>query len=280
MIKIKDPKEFSSILKEFKTGKEKILSNCFLMPDEISSLIDKGKLFVYQGKEWLIILCDREDYYNFFYYTSESSSTNEVKDFIKTVQDKEIFADIVTRSGRGDMITPEKLVSDGIAENYKKYQRMQLKLAEFEPSQLTVNVAEGYHLSLDYCDYENLSALWQESLDEKSTPLPNGTELKQLQNEGHLYTILDSNNELAGVIILTVTGKQGLAQHLAVSPKHRRKGLAAALMTNTILSSKKEDLSVLRLWVDCKNSSAIALYDRLNYTLDGMLCEQLYMKGF
>ncbi len=280
MTEIKSTEEFNSLVNHFRIRKDKPLTNCFLMPQEVASLTKEGKLFAHSDEDWLIFLCDRDDYYSLYYYTCEDSSCEGVKEFIKTVTDKDVYTDIVSRSGRGDMLTPAKLVNDGVAEKYKVYQRMQLNAKDIDFSSVEINLPEGYGMHLDYCDCEKLSALWREALDEKSTPLPKEDELKAFCDEGHLFSVLDAEGELAAVIVLSASGKQCLIQHLSVSPKHRRKGLAAALMNKCILCAKQEELSILRLWVDCQNLSAVALYDRLNFQKDGMLCEQLYMKGF
>lgn len=282
MIKIKSPEEYNSLVKAFRIRKSKPLTNCFLMPDEISAVTSEGRLFAEESEDWLLLLCDRDDYYSLFYYTCEDADTTAVAEFVNSVRDKGVFTDIVTRQGRGDMLTPEKLIKDGVAEKYKTYQRMQLQLAEkdtdFSPA--AVVLPEGYGTYTDYCDCEELRALWKESLDEKSTPLPKNEELKKLSEEGHLFAVLDPKGNLAAVVVLSVSGKQALIQHLSVSPSHRRKGIAASLMNRCLISAKKEGITVLRLWVDCENLSAVALYDRLDFQKDGMLCEQLYMKGF
>lgn len=280
MIKIKSPEEYNSLIKAFRTRKGKPLTNCFLMPDEIASLINEGKLFAEESEDWLLLLCDREDYHSLFYYTVENSDTGTVSEFLRTVSDKEVFTDIVSRQGRGDMLTPEKLIKDGVAEKYKTYQRMQLNVKDIDFTDINTNLPEGCRMTADYCDSERLSALWKEALDEKSTPLPKEDELKKLSQEGHLFSVLDSEDDLAAVVVLSASGKQALIQHLSVSPKYRRKGLAAALMNRCFLTAREEELTALRLWVDCENLSAVALYDRLDFMKDGMLCEQLYMKGF
>lgn len=280
MTEIKSTEEFNSLVKAFRIRNQKPLTNCFLMPQEIDTLAKEGRLLAEDSADWLLFLCDRDDYYSLYYYTTENSSSEAVKDFVKTVTDKDIFTDIVSRSGRGDMLTPAKLISNGAAEKYKVYQRMQLSMKDIDFSSVDINLPEGYGMHLDYCDCERLSSLWREALDEKSTPLPKEQELKALRDEGHLFTVLDSEGDLAAVIVLSVSGKQCLIQHLSVSPKHRRKGLAAALMNKCLLCAQQEELTILRLWVDCENLSAVALYDRLKFQKDGMLCEQLYMKGF
>ncbi len=280
MIKIKSPEELSSLVKAFRERKGKPLTNCFLMPDEISALTSEGRLYTEENEDWLLLLCDRDDYYSLFYYTAEESDTAFVKKFVSSVKDKGVFTDIVSRSGRGDTLTPGKLISEGAAETYKTYQRMQLPVKDIDFSVVNVKLPEGYTMSREYCDCEKLSALWKEALDEKSTPLPVDEELRGLCEKGHLFTVLDSEGDLAGVVVLSVSGKQSLIQHLSVSTAHRRKGLAAALMNRVLLSVKEEELTITRLWVDCENLSAVALYDRLGFQKDGMLCEQLYMKGF
>ncbi|MBQ3137296.1 MAG: GNAT family N-acetyltransferase [Clostridia bacterium] len=280
MIKIKSPEEYNALVKAFRARKGKPLTNCFLMPDELAAVINEGKLFSEESEDWLLLLCDREDYYCFYYYTSENTDTADVKAFLKNIKDKEVFSDVVFRQGRGDTLTPSRLISDGVAEKYKTYQRMQLNVKDIDFSAVKVNFPKGYIMSTDCCDCEKISALWKEALDEKSTPLPKEEELKKLSAEGHLFTVFDGAGDLAAVIVLSVSGRQALIQHLAVSQKHRRKGLAAALMNRCFLSAKEEELVALRLWVDRENLSAVALYDRFDFQKDGMLCEQLYMKGF
>ena len=280
MLKVESTRSFNELVKSFRARKGKALTNCFLMPDEVEKLTAEGKMLYGESEGWLTFLCDRDDYYSFFYYTAEDSDVNEVKELIASVTDKDIFADIVSRNGRGDMLTPERLINEGAAEKYKVYQRMQLDMKSFDFTSLEIKPADGYRLCTDYCDCEKIVELWKNALDEKSTPLPGEEELKALASEGHLVSCLAEDGSLAAVVVLAVSGRQALIQHLSVSGEHRRKGLADCLMKYCLLQADKEELSALRLWVDCANTPAVALYDRLTFGNDGMLCEQLYMKGF
>ena len=279
MTEITSTEQFYDIVNTFKSTFEKTLTNCFLMPEEISNLISQKRIFIKSYPEWLVLICKRDDYSNFYYYTTENSSASYIKEFLSAPGNNDIYLDVVSRFGKGDLATPKKLVEYGVAEKYKNYQRMQLSLKDVEPELLHGELPEGYVASLDYCDYASLTYLWNQTLDEKSTPLPQKEELLELCKTKKLLTVLSQNNELAGVVILSTSSKQGLIQHLAVANNHRRKGLALYLTNSVILQAKQYDLKTIKLWVDCNNSSAIALYNQLNFKPDGMLCEQLYMKG-
>ncbi len=279
MTEITSIEQFYDIVNTFKSAFEKTLTNCFLMPEEISILISQKRVFIKSYPEWLLLICKRDDYSNFYYYTSENSTVSYVKEFVKTFGNDNIYIDVVSRFGKGDLATPEKLIACECAEKYKTYQRMQLSLKDVEHDFFNVKLPEGYKLSLDYCDYAALINLWKQTLDEKSTPLPQKEELVQLCKTQNLFTVLNENNELAGVVILSTSSKQGLIQHLAVANNHRRKGLAMYLINALLSQAKQSNLKTIKLWVDCNNSSAIALYNQLNFKPDGMLCEQLYMKG-
>lgn len=280
MIEIKTLAEFNEKVKAFRSENGKTVSNCFLMPGEITELSSQGKLFIGEYPKWLLILCNREDYANLYYYTVADSDVSFVKEFVKSVNTKEVYMDAVSRMGRGDCLTPSRLIDEGAAEKYKVYQRMQLPVKDIDFGSVSVNLAEGYIMSTDYCGFQALNALWKDALDEKSTPLPKEEELKKICEEGHLFTVLDSSGNPVAVTVLTVSAGQGLIQHVSVSKQHRRKGLAVSLMNKSLLAARDEGLTMLRLWVDCENTSAIALYDRFNFEKDGMLCDQLYMKGF
>ena len=279
MIKVRDSQEFNSVIKAFRNANPKALSNCFLMPAEVDDLASAGKISLSEYPGWLFILCDREGYSNLYYYTTDNSDVGYASEFMKTVSDREVYLDIVTRNGRGDNVTSERLAEAGLADKYKSYQRMQLAVKDIDFESLSVNLAEGYSMTADYCDAEEIHMLWKAALDEKSTPLPDENELKLLCENGCLLSVVDSDGNLAGVLVLSVASKQVLIQHLAVSPDHRRKGIAFSLLNKSFIIAKEKELTLLRLWVDRVNYSAIALYDRTGFTVDGMICDQLYMKG-
>lgn len=279
MIRIENSSQFNAIVKDFRVKYGKTLSNCFLMTAEIDVLASQNRLFIEEYPGWLFVICDREGYSNLYYYTDGISDTVYVSELLETIKDREIYLDIVTRSGRGDNDTPSRLIADGLAEKYKSYQRMQLAVKDIDFGSFDICIAEGYSLHEDYCNPEEFSNLWKVALDEKSTPLPTDAELKLLCDDGCLFSVTDGEDNLAGVVMITVSSKQGLIQHLAVSPLHRRKGLALSLFQRSFLTARDKELTMLKLWVDCENMSAIALYDRTGFVNDGMICDQLYMKG-
>ena len=279
MITIENSVQFNEIVKNFRVKHGKSLSNCFLMPTEIDSLASKNSLHAAEYPGWLLIICDREDYSNLYYYTDGVSDTECVREFLNSLGDREIYLDTVTRSGRGDNDTPSRLISDGLAVKYKSYQRMQLPVKDVDFGTLEISIADGYRLCDNYFNPDKFNELWKSALDEKSTPLPTFEELRTLCDDGCLFSVLDREDNLAGVAMLTLSSKQALIQHVAVSEKHRRKGLAFSLLKRCFLAADEKQLTMLRLWVDRENMSAIALYDRTGFVTDGMICDQLYMKG-
>lgn len=279
MIEIKNAVEFNEKLKAFRSSHKKVLTNCFMMPDEIGKLAASGSIFISEYPDWLFVICDRKGYKNLYYYATEEADPIFAGKLVADNGYNDLYIDIVTRSGRGDTHTPARLIECGLAENYKSYQRMQIPTKDIDLEKLSVSLHDGYRVSTDYCNTEELHSLWKCNLDEKSTPLPGKDELEAFCRDGNLITVLDNNNELCAVVVLDVGAKNVLVQHLAVSPLHRRKGLANYIMSKALIIACEKELKTATLWVDRKNSSAIALYDRLGYTVDGMICDQLYMKG-
>lgn len=278
MTEIKSVVEFNELVSSFRSRNGKILTNCFLMPDEISHSAQAGKLFAAECPGWLIIISDTTDYSNLYYYTTEDSDVEALKKLIDEIEDRELFIDIVTKNTRGDTHTPARLISAGIAAPYKKYIRLQQFVRNMDFDKYDTTLAEGYFWADDYDDYDEAMKLWKLGLDEKSIPLPTRESFKKHKQDGSIFFIVDDKNDLAAVYLASISGNQALLQHLSVSPNHRRKRLGDTMIFKSFHYSKDHGVKKFIFWAFEENVPIITLMKRHGFVEDGTLCEQLIVK--
>lgn len=75
---------------------------------------------------------------------------------------------------------------------------------------------------------------------------------------------------IAGYAGMHIGGDEGFIDNVAVSPTHRRKGVGATLMAALLACGREEHLYRLTLEVRPSNTAAIALYEKLGFTRDGI----------
>lgn len=269
--------QFSTAVSDFRKAHGKTLTNCFLMPGEIAALASEGRIRLASDDGWLFIVVNNTDYSSLYYYTEKDTSFDGAERLAGLLKNEEVFVDITHRGKTGDRETPQRLIEHGLAEKYKSYVRMQLPMANACIEEAALH--KDYTAVTDGFDAKQITELWKAALDEKSTPLPHENELIALAKKGELLCAVDSHGDVCAVVMLSVSGKQAMIEHLAVSPDHRRKGLAAAILSKSLLHAKEMNIGTVRLWVDAENAPAISLYNRFGFERDGMICEQLYMKG-
>lgn len=276
MTDITSLQQFSQMISQYRKSYPKSVSNCLLMPGEISQLCEENALYADEKDGFFKILCVREDYCSFYYYLAENAQISDTDALFSAADGKDILLDFVFSQKRGQTTdrAVEAMLSCGLIKEYKSYQRMTFPLQEASDAHYFYQTQTGYTLSDSYFDYDEISALWKTALDERSTPLPNKDELEKLCGDGLVLSILDENSKLCAVGMLTVSGRQALIEHIAVSPLHRRQGLAKFLLGRLILLAKQRDIRVLRLWVDINNLPAVSLYNREGFTHDGIICNQ------
>ncbi|MEE9374931.1 MAG: ribosomal protein S18-alanine N-acetyltransferase [Rhizobiaceae bacterium] len=77
------------------------------------------------------------------------------------------------------------------------------------------------------------------------------------------------NAPIAGFNLIQQTIDEAEILSIAVDPKHRRKGLAAAMMREIILRLQGDRLKALLLEVDGTNVAAVMLYEKLGFKAIG-----------
>lgn len=277
MVNILNFEQYSFLIKDFQKQNPKGFSNCFLMPEEIKQLIEQRKIYFFKQRDWLFIVCDRNDYYSLYYYSSACPCKPNFQEIHSCCCDKIILSDVVSRinSQKNDEAL-NMLLSCELFSEYKVYKRMILPA---EKEVLSENLNSEYTFDFQYENCEDLHFLWKTALDEKSTPLPNENDVKKLENNKNMLYIVNESKSLCAVGMLNVQGKQALIEHIAVGNLHRRKGLAKYIVTKLISYGKEKGIKAFKLWVDCKNMPAIKLYDCIGFVEDGMICKQFELKG-
>lgn len=273
MTEIHSFEEHTEIIKAFRKG-EMLRSNCFMLPDEIYNLSSEGKMFAIQNDDWLFVLCDRGDYYSAYYYSYYYSIGESARKLFENAKlSKTVLMDITFRGRSGDRETVREFLSCGLFREYKTYKRLLLQLKKTESEALRTEIAPGYELAKT-ANYDDVLFLWEKTLDERSTPLPDRYAFRSIQNSGRFFALTDEKGSLACVLVLNRRGRNATIEHVACAPEHRRRGLAESLIKTVLQFAKDNGISTVKLWVDEKNVPAISLYDKLGFLDDKTRSEQ------
>ena len=126
-----------------------------------------------------------------------------------------------------------------------------------------VNIRE---LTID--DYDALCALWEEA----GLPFrPNGRDqreriAREIEGPCSVFLIAEDEGELVGAILGTHDGRKGWINRLAVSPRHRRQGIASELVAAVEERLSARGIEIFAGQIEDWNESSMIFFERLGYT--------------
>ena len=94
--------------------------------------------------------------------------------------------------------------------------------------------------------------------------------LSELENRCSVIELFCFDNVLAGYLCSWLVVDELHIQNVATHPGHRRKGVAAALLSNRLKQAKLSGALISLLEVRVGNSGAIRLYEKLGYRQTGL----------
>ena len=103
-----------------------------------------------------------------------------------------------------------------------------------------------------------------------SDPWSENSVASELENPLSLWLIAEEDGAVCGYVGSQTVLDETDMMNIAVRPDCRRKGIAAALITELVSRLKARGSRVLRLEVRESNFSAIALYEALGFTQLGL----------
>lgn len=92
----------------------------------------------------------------------------------------------------------------------------------------------------------------------------------ELPDESHEFLLAVEGEALLGYVGLTTVLDEGYLSNVAVSPEHRRQGIAEALLTELMKRACERGLTFVTLEVRASNVPAQALYRKLGFAEVGL----------
>lgn len=89
--------------------------------------------------------------------------------------------------------------------------------------------------------------------------------LSESLDAGTLFFIAQKDDEVIGYIGISVISGEGYITNVAVFPKHRKTGVASALLNRVIKLKDEMPLEFVSLEVRASNDAAISLYNKLGF---------------
>lgn len=113
-------------------------------------------------------------------------------------------------------------------------------------------------------DYPTVYALWENA--GQGIHLRRSDEadeiLKKIQRDPDLFLLAEMDGAVVGTVIGGFDGRRGMMYHLAVAPKHRRKGIAALLVEELERRLRRKGCLRYYLLVDHDNHEALEFYKK------------------
>lgn len=93
--------------------------------------------------------------------------------------------------------------------------------------------------------------------------------ISQLPDQMHIFLVMEHKGTAVGYVGMMYVLDEGYISNVAVSPAHRRRGLADLLIAEILRVAQDKDLSFVTLEVRQSNSPAINLYDKHGFVRVG-----------
>ena len=103
-----------------------------------------------------------------------------------------------------------------------------------------------------------------------SDPWSENSVASELENELSLWLVAEEGETVLGYVGSQTVLDETDMMNVAVHPDHRRRGVAAALITELVSRLKMRGSRCLKLEVRASNAPAIALYETLGFTQLGL----------
>ena len=271
---IKSSEMYTQILKKYKSEKKHCGTNMLLMQNEISDLIDDGRLYydVIEGVLWFFDKND--DFYIAYFYLPKGEKLKMVP------QDCDVLVELIGNTVKYDSQRETELLETGF-EKYRRNIESLIKKEErqSEVERLAKNIYSYvenigcYRRSAEKTDYKAMHQMWRSRIDKYAVHTLTKSKLDEMVKYQRGRLIFNEENELCCAVYCSTEGNTGTAEYAAASYK----GLGAVACYEGVISLFNEGCERVVVWIWENNKDSLKLWKHIA-SETGKFCQQFLMK--
>lgn len=232
-------------------------TNCYFMAETFNKQIKDHKLSFLLSGDNLILLLDKTDFYQLYFYLNDLSTS------LNLSINKPVVMEILYRD---EKFKPLDIINYWYGQNFKQHLKRDNMIASLESINLPALLYST--IKIDYACLEKevlfTEKLFRDSLDIYTGDLLSKDEINQFVFSRNIL-IAYYKEEMAGALQFEVKNKIVWLSHLAIDQKFRGKGIAYELVRKFITDNQTELNTKYQLWVIQDNVAAINLYRKFGF---------------
>lgn len=266
MEKILTYEQYSQVLAAFKKGRARCATNLIKMRDELTALIEAGKLYYEQTGDTLWFFSDEEYFYSAHLYAPADAPVRAEK------KDKDVLVELMGNQFRYD----ERLERELAAAGFEKHARylehaavLEEVIGEVERQNRAMRAfwqRRGYvYRTALASDYPGIRALWLEMLGRDSYNVTAATEaeLEEMERYGRCSLICDGQGRICAAAYYLRPRDAKFAYVYNVAGAYKGSGLGAAAYYDAVTRIYAEGCARLTSWVRDDNEQSLYMTRRV-----------------
>jgi GNAT superfamily N-acetyltransferase len=265
-----------------RTFNRKTISNCLLLPDDISRYADERRVLFAQDSSLLTFLLDMGSYDLLYFYIAEGES---IPAWVRRTPARPTAIDFLYSNSRTRMnaalySVEALMVENGFQPNMNSI-RMVCNIADaptqaYESSSSSAACKGGISIATARSDDEGgLLALWRGGFEPISNNMPTDSDLLRSIRSGCAVVAKGEHGKTIGGLIYDKGVSSAYLRHIIVSEDMRGMGLFGRMFSHCTNRALSDGISRIFVMVQATNSNAIDIYAHYGFKPDGIRVSQL-----
>ena len=242
-------------------GKTK--TNCFLLPNEIEILYQKGELHCYKSGDNVVFLQDRANSKRLYYFIKDFDS------IIELPEESDYLCEVIYR---GETIPEKEIVYLERLGFERNAIRSIYQLLYKEVTPYVMRSGCEIRLANNLDEVEEACQLFNATFDNISGDFISPEECETLLTVKAITVAIDENGKIAGAYQHDCAKNVAWGRHLAVKGGYRGRSVGKDLLYDYIERYHEQGANRYMLWCTIDNTAAVRMYDSTGFKTIGRNC--------